>query len=248
MRRTLHDIKRDQNIPLMQCQNAAKLSQAAVDEAQILVSWNSGFPEELFALPYARIIHLIRDPRDVLLSGMRYHRIAPLGREKFLAKAAPGTGRLNYQEHLNALPDDHHRLIFEMENKHHKTISEMARWTYGRTRVVELKYEDLIEDHDCAVFRDILEKFDIAGLDINRAIQSYWRNSLFGGVKIGDKDIGAQHGKHLASGKKRQWESHMPRGIAEIYAERYGDTLRQLGYEENSDWVDSCRAETDLTS
>lgn len=246
LRRVLHSIKREQDIPLMQCHKAGKLAKAAPRGPQIIVNWESSFPDEIFALPHARFIHMIRDPRDVLLSGMRYHRIAPLAREKFLAKTAPGTGALNYQDHLNALPDDHARLMFEMENKHHQTVEEMKRWTYGRAGVAELRYEDLIEDHDCAIFRSVLVQMNIEGLDVDRAVKSYWEYSLFGGMKSGENKVGSQHAKHLASGKKRQWESQMPRSIAEIYAARYGDVLRQLGYEENSDWVDKCAAETQI--
>ena len=35
-------------------------------------------------LNYARLLHVIRDPCDVPLSAMRYHRVTPLGNEKFL--------------------------------------------------------------------------------------------------------------------------------------------------------------------
>lgn len=246
LRRVLHSIKRDQDIPIMQCHHAQKIAQAAQVGPQIIVNWDSSFPLEIFELPHARFIHLIRDPRDVLLSGMRYHRIAPLKREKFLGKKALGTGDLSYQDYLNALPNDHDRLMFEMEHKHHKTVQEMAQWTYDRENVVELKYEDLIEDHDCAIFRSVLEQFAIEGLDIDRAVQSYWEHSLFGGVKAGAKEIGTQHSKHLASGKKKQWATQMPRAIAEIYAERYGGILKQLGYAENSDWVTLCSEETEI--
>ena len=49
-----------------------------------LFQWSSAFPPVILDRPDARILHVIRDPRDVLLSGMRYHRTAPAGGEEFL--------------------------------------------------------------------------------------------------------------------------------------------------------------------
>ena len=53
----------------MQCHSAGKIINAVETGPQILVNWESQFPKELHALPHARFIHMIRDPRDVMLSG-----------------------------------------------------------------------------------------------------------------------------------------------------------------------------------
>ena len=186
MRKVLRAISNDQNVPFMQCYRAKKLAEAAETGPQIIVNWSSSFPQQLQEMGHARFIHIIRDPRDVLLSGMRYHRIAPLGNEKFLREKRDEWGGKNYQDHLNALPDDHARLMFEMENKHDKTVQEMLNWPYEygvpNDRVADIKYEDLIEDTDCAIFRGMLEEFNIDGIDIDKAVQSYWDLSLFPGV------------------------------------------------------------------
>lgn len=101
MRRVWHAVKREQNIPLMQCYREKKLAEAALVGPQMIVNWSSSFPPELMDLDHARFLHIIRDARDVLLSGMRYHRIAPLGNEKFLRKEKNAWGGKNYQEQLN---------------------------------------------------------------------------------------------------------------------------------------------------
>ncbi|MGJ8611266.1 MAG: sulfotransferase domain-containing protein, partial [Octadecabacter sp.] len=84
MRKVFRAISTDQNIPFMQCYRSKKVAEAAETGPQIIVNWSSSFPDELMKMGHARFMHIIRDPRDVLLSGMRYHRIAPLGNEKFL--------------------------------------------------------------------------------------------------------------------------------------------------------------------
>lgn len=247
MRKVFRAVQRDQGIPFMQCYREKKLAEAAQTGPQIIVNWSSSFPKKLMGLEHARFIHIIRDPRDVLLSGMRYHRIAPLGNEKFLREKRDEWGGKNYQDHLNALPDDHARLIFEMEHKHDVTVQEMLKWPYGHPHAADLKYEDLIEDHDCALFRSVLERFAIEGLDIDRAVQTYWDHSLFGGLKKAD-DREERVALHVSSGAKGQWRSKLPREIAEIYVERYQDALEKLGYAEDASWVADCPAAKDIAA
>ncbi|HCP80524.1 MAG TPA: hypothetical protein DIT67_02660 [Octadecabacter sp.] len=239
LRRVLHEIKRNQDIPLMQCHNAGKISKAAETGPQIIVNWESKFPKELLALPHARFIHMIRDPRDVLLSGMRYHRKAPLGRESFLADPRDDLAGKSYQEHLNALPDDLSRWQFEMRNKHAETVDEMLAWDYSGNAIGDVRYEDLIVDVDCVKIREILEDFAIEGLDIDKAVQAYWQHSLFGGVNAAP-ELGRQHALHITSGSVAQWKTQMPRALAEIYADEYGDALISLGYEDDKKWVKDC--------
>lgn len=249
MRKVFRLIANEQDIPFMQCYRAKRLADAAETGPQIIVNWSSSFPKPLMDMDHARFLHVIRDPRDVLLSGMRYHRIAPLGNEKFLREERDEWGGKNYQDHLNAMPDDHARLMFEMENKHDKTVGEMLKWfdlnAGAEGRTADIKYEDLIEDTDCALFRGILERFDIEGLDIDKAVQSYWEKSLFGGLAKKD-DREDRVALHVASGKKAQWTTKLPREVAEPYADRYADDLKTLGYAENSDWVSECLPAADI--
>ncbi|NBD31085.1 MAG: hypothetical protein GVY31_13735 [Alphaproteobacteria bacterium] len=247
MRKVFRAIQRDQDIPFMQCYRARRLADAADTGPQIIVNWSSSFPRELMEMDHARFIHIIRDPRDVLLSGMRYHRIAPLGNEKFLREKRDEWGGKNYQDYLNALPDDLSRLMFEMEHKHDKTVQEMLKWPYGHPRAADVRYEDLIEDEDCSQFRAILEGFAIEGLDIDRAVQTYWDLSLFGGLKE-DSDREERVQLHVSSGAKAQWVTKLPREIAEPYAERYGAALRTLGYAEDDTWVGNCRPMADIAA
>jgi len=236
MRRMLHAAKDRGLLHLMHLGREKKMAEIPETGPVAIVNWSSGFPRALLDRDDARFVHVIRDPRDVLLSGMRYHRTAPLGNEKFLRRKQRELGRMTYQDYLNALPTDFRRLMFEMEHKHDETVQEMLAWNRANPRAVDLRYEDLIEDTDCSLFRSTLERFGIAGLDIDALVQCYWDEALFGGKAEPEARKG-QHAAHVKSGRPAQWRTKMPRKVAEEYALRYGAALRTLGYADNDDWV-----------
>src|SRR5690349_17891469 len=57
------------------------------------------------------ILHLVRDPRDIIISGMHYHAKS---REKWLHIARDKFGGLTYQEKLNSLSTEKERYLFEI--------------------------------------------------------------------------------------------------------------------------------------
>ncbi|MEL7183422.1 MAG: sulfotransferase domain-containing protein, partial [Pseudomonadota bacterium] len=195
-----------------------------------LFSWSSLFAEFVTSRPDARILHLIRDPRDVLLSGYRYHQHAPEKGEQFLHEPRPDLEGKTYQAHLNALPDETSKLLFEMREKHAKTVAEMLAWDYDRPNTLERRYEDLMVDTECAMFRQTLRDLGLIESEVQTGAKIFWEQSLFGG--LADKDArGDRVAQHVASGQVAQWRTQLPRAVAEPYAEEFGDALVTLGYE-----------------
>ena len=205
----------------------------------VLASWSSRFPGWLHDRADARILHVIRDPRDVLLSGMRYHRHAGEKGERFLHVPRDDLGGRTYQEHLNRLPDDAARLRFEMAEKHAETLEQMLAWDYASPRHVETRYEALRTDSEMRHFSDCLRCLGLEEDAVETGAAIFWNHALFGG-KADPADRAARVQAHVAHGGVAQWRTRLPRAVARDYAERHGDALVTLGYEDHpSRWLEA---------
>ncbi len=202
-----------------------------------LTQWSSRFPEAILERPDARILHVIRDPRDVLLSGARYHCIAPEAGEEFLHEPRSDLGGKTYQEHLKTLPF-HDQLRFEMHEKHATTLRQMLGWDYSAKNRIELRYEDLMRDRHGWRFFSALRTLGLSRIEAMRGRRIFLRRSLFGGLSEEDKRPDRIK-LHIADGSVAQWRSKMPRAIAEEYAKAFGAALVVLGYEKHpTAWLD----------
>lgn len=202
-----------------------------------LCNWEGFFPAPVWRSDETAFLHVIRDPRDVLLSGCAYHQTAGPKGERFLHAARDDLGGATYQEHLNTLESPDDKLLFEMENKHADTVTQMRAWPYDDPRSVELRYEDLMGDTECAAMRDGFGALGLRGDELDAAARAFWDNSLFGGLSDAHTRDDTLR-RHIASGGRlRRWEREFSRAIGEIYAERFGDDLIALGYEKDRNWV-----------
>ncbi|NET16816.1 MAG: hypothetical protein F6K08_30385 [Okeania sp. SIO1H6] len=78
-------------------------------------------------------LHIIRDPRDVVVSGCFYHTKSL---EKWLHIKREYFGGLTYQEKLNSYSSFDDKLIFEMENSSRNAIQDMKSWNYNNPHFI----------------------------------------------------------------------------------------------------------------
>ncbi|SIN78775.1 hypothetical protein [Vannielia litorea] len=207
-----------------------------------LVNWAGWFPADLWARDDVAFVHIIRDPRDILLSGCVYHHFAGQQGEKWLHLPRTDLGGKSYQEHLKALEGDEAKLLFEMEGKHRETVEEMRNWPWGDARIFELRYEDLMQDRDCALFGQALAHLGLEGEELETGKRLFWEQSLFGGMAKMDDRPRHLMGHVSSEGALRRWETELPRAVAEVYADRHGADLVALGYETDATgWLDRLR-------
>lgn len=238
IKRVVKALARALNLPWIGLWDANRLGDIPPLGRVFVVNWNSRFPQQLWARDDVAFVHLIRDPRDVLLSGMPYHRTAAPEGERFLHAPRADLGGLTYQQHLNALPDTAARLRFEMGERHAETVTDMLAWPWGDPRAYELRYESLMQDRDARQFDAALAHLGLTAPERVQGQAAFLANSLFAGLA----DPAARTGRvggHVASGRAGRWRTEMPRAVGRDYAARFGAALKTLGYADTGAWVDT---------
>ena len=183
------------------------------------------FPASLLSAPHAGF-RIIRDPRDVVISGAHYHTRAS---ESWLHEPRSDEGGRTYQQAINAQETQEERFLFEMHNAAHHTCSQMVRDVDLLPHFVTVRYEAWMTDPIMANFVFVLRELRFDPYEIEAAKKACFEFSLFG--KGGGID------NHARSGKTEQWRTAFTRQLGEAFLELNGDALIKLGYEQNHDWV-----------
>lgn len=183
-----------------------------------------------------RILHLIRDPRDVLLSATHYHKSA---NEPWLHEKVSGS-EPSYQQRLNSLATLHEQYLFELENATGSTIEAMLDWQYGRPNCLEIRYEELWADRALSLWSQISSFLGFEGSELDVCRMCFWEHSLFGAASRVNR-------RHARSGEAAQWKHEFTTELAEAFLFRFPDALEMLGYEEGDQWIESLTASTALT-
>jgi hypothetical protein len=176
------------------------------------------------------VFHLIRDPRDVLISGMHYHRKA---KEKWLFAPQAEFGNIGYQEKLNSFAIERRRLQFELDYSATRTIAGILRWNYNQSRSFECRYENLIQDTEGMLFASACAHLGFGPKELARCKGGFLRNSIFA-----KKSRLKGKTTHVRSGDAQQWRSVFDKALAKSFEERFPGALIKLGYEKDASWIE----------
>tara|TARA_R110002096_G_scaffold325431_2_gene519413 strand:+ start:102 stop:884 length:783 start_codon:yes stop_codon:yes gene_type:complete len=205
------------------------LKTSAFDGKAIAFNHSSRFPEFMFESPVLGV-RIIRDPRDMVISGAHYHG---RGVEAWLNAKQDVFGGRSYCEAINALETVQEKYRFEMKHTASYVMRQMVNADHNEAlhrfidqNFLTIRYEDLINDQGLVDVKKICEKLD---LQIKTVGPVFVKHSLFGEKK---KDS-----KHIRSGKTQQWKTEFDRQTAEEFSALHQEALEALGYETNSDWV-----------
>jgi hypothetical protein len=168
--------------------------------------------------------HMIRDPRDVVVSGYFYHLWTD---EKWAHVAREDLGGKSYQQHLRSLSQDE-GLAAEIQSfSHYANDYEMRSWNYSDDRVLELRYEELIAN-ESDQFERLFRHYGFHDSAIEQCIDIAATQSF---KKVANRQPGETNpNHHLRSGKPGEWNSVLSRQHIELIDELVGDLILLMGY------------------
>jgi len=180
-------------------------------------------------LPPFRGTHIIRDPRDTVVSGYFYHLWA---KEPWLHVPMKQPPFLTYQAYLNSLSREE-GILAEMRRFARSELSSLTGWDYARPDFLEVRYEDMVRDERegfARVFRHYGFGEEAAGFALE--IAETFRFEKVTGRSRGE----AAEGTHLRCGLAGQWKEHFTPEHKKVFKRLAGEALIRLGYETGMDW------------
>lgn len=174
-----------------------------------------------------RGLHVIRDPRDVIVSAAFYHQKSD---EAWLHVPQACYGGKTYQETINSFASLDDKIIFEMENASRHIILAMQAFDYADPRFMTVKFEEMSIDYRLERFERAFEFLGFHPEAIGWCLTAAYRNSLFSGAA----GSGKTKPGHVRSGKSKQWPEFFKRKHRQRFGRIFGDVLTTLGYD--ADW------------
>jgi hypothetical protein len=192
--------------------------------------------------------HIIRDPRDLVVSGYYYHlwtdeewanlkisellKAVPMLRDRMALLPLHAMMDVSYREYLNRLPKEE-GLLSEIKRASCGPIKVMREWGYNNANFLEIKYEDLLHDEEKS-FRKIFSHYGFKPSAIDTATEIALSYSF---KRISRRDIGqVEKQSHMRSGKIQQWKDEFGEVHKKLFKELHGNDLIKFGYETDLNW------------
>jgi hypothetical protein len=234
---------------------AAYVAAEGIDVVSCLAADNA----QVEALQPLRGVHVIRDPRDIIVSGYFSHKHShPVGHLPHMAA---------HRQQLQEVSKDE-GLLLEMDYAA-SALQDMAEWDYENPDILELKMEDLTAEpyagflqifshfglldeeggyslsHRLKVFIQVLANrlslkrrmpLDVrravpvsAALLLDRVYDNRFEKKAKGRDK-GESDVKS----HYRKGKAGDWRNHFTERHVSAFEEMFGDIVWRLGYAEGA--------------
>jgi len=186
------------------------------------------------AYPGYRAVHIVRDGRDVAVSGL-FHvyrsRVVVSGEAESLIKTK--VERAINRKGSRLFTDHHLTTRAKSWAEVTTAIDDHLRPALGE-RYLMLRYEDLLADTKGAVDR----VFDFVGVDrdqelVERIIDRTSFQSMSGGRQAGQQDLSSGRRK----GKAGDWVNHFTRRDRVLFAAAAQPALERFGYEPDAGWT-----------
>ena len=233
------------------------LDKASRERRLDFVSYISADLNYLGDLACFRGVHLIRDPRDIVISAYFAHRYShPTHYWPELAQFRPvleslprDEGILENIKFTAQLPNDGWNV---------NLFDTMKEWNYKAANIMEVRFEDFVKDP----YQSIMEMFEFLGLirssephhliSLRDVIQNRlprWFRAIppwvlltivyrnrFAKLADGRKQGEADEKSHYRKGTPGDWRNYFNEQHKQYFKEHYNDLLVKLCYESGYDW------------
>lgn len=172
--------------------------------------------------PY-RGVHVMRDPRDMIVSGYHYHKWT----HETWARRPDEDGR-SYQQKLREA-STRTGLFMEIDHFIYFYREGLEAWDLDDPDILEVPYEDLMGKERDQLYHDIFEHFNLPddqtdiGVELMRLFEAKRRTGR-------TKDASSAKNQHIRSGRKEQWREELSPEHLEYLEVQLGPVLRKFGY------------------
>jgi tetratricopeptide (TPR) repeat protein len=167
--------------------------------------------------------HIIRDPRDVVISGYFYHLWC---QENWCRQPKSYYDNRSYQEVLNALPQEE-GIALEMKTVTRWTIRNMIKWDYSNPNIIEVKYEELIKDEE-AGFDKIFQHYGLSEAEISESLDIVRQHTF---KQMAKRQPGQEDRNSIfRKGISGDWKNYFTSEHIQLFEELFPGGLVKLGY------------------
>ncbi len=183
--------------------------------------------------------HMVRDPRDIVVSSYFSHLHSHPTRVYGGADAAPRgrtlRGLAEYRDALRSVSRSE-GLMLELRQRGSQ-FHRMAEWDYAQQHILELRMEHVTADPVWAIreITDFVGLYGVRGLEDEQLAEIVAANDYrvhAGGRAPGEEDVTSHYRKGVAG----DWKLHFGPEHVAYFQQHYNDLLLQLGYEVSPDW------------
>lgn len=193
-------------------------------------------------------IHMVRDPRDIIISGYLYHKRTteewcvnknfqtsePIKypqvpnsqmyrSQEWKVNYLKSLEGMSYQEKINSLDQDE-GIMFEMNHYGKWTIEDMLKWDFDKANCLELKFEDVMSNYDNEMMK-VFNHCGFSGEQLQVAKAYADKEDI---NKMSKKDI--EKNPHISSAKTKKWERYFTKYHMKYFNDNYVDVLKKYKY------------------
>lgn len=201
----------------------------AGQDIEFLVYANA-HPGQVATLGDFRGFHVIRDPRDLIISAYFSHKQTHHTENwPELEAHRKSLNQVSMEEGL-FLEIDFCKILL-IGGTEVGLLSSIQQWNYAQDNILEIKFEKITQE-PLTVFTEI---FNFLGLLPDETGHEFLRQSLdrlnfrrlSGGRLQGTEDTTS----HYRKGSSGDWRQHFTRGHLDYFEAEYGNLVERLGYE-----------------